>query len=77
MAPLSVFCFLATLSVAMARALWSTQPALQSDLLRQAYPVGNGRLGGMVTSTYNEDSNLMMSSYAVWSSRSGKGQLEY
>jgi alpha-L-fucosidase 2 len=28
-----------------AKELWSSQPAVSSDIMRTAYPLGNGRLG--------------------------------
>lgn len=31
-----------------AKSLWSTQPANSSDIIRTAYPLGNGRLGALV-----------------------------
>ncbi|CAO2652325.1 Nn.00g006080.m01.CDS01 [Neocucurbitaria sp. VM-36] len=46
----SWFCilFLASLShIAHARSLWSTSPANALDIIRTAYPLGNGRLGAM------------------------------
>lgn len=42
--------FLATgllAAVAEAKTLWSSSPAKYSNVIREAYPLGNGRLGAM------------------------------
>ncbi|KAF3032418.1 hypothetical protein E8E12_000187 [Didymella heteroderae] len=38
---------LSLLSIATAKSLWSTVPANSSDIIRTAYPLGNGRLGAL------------------------------
>ena len=65
------------------RSLWSSQPATHgaqsSDeyILKTAYPIGNGRLGGMVTILFHFILMLTMISYAIWSSWQGVACHEY
>ena len=39
---------LLTSQLVESKALWSSSPASFDDVIRQAYPIGNGRLGGML-----------------------------
>ena len=57
--------------------LWSSAPAEYSDVVRQAYAVGNGRLGGeyKASSTMGKEA-LMHCSDAVWRSWEGETKLE-
>lgn len=44
----AVLFFISTcVPVVQSKALWSTQPANSSDIIRTAYPIGNGRLGAL------------------------------
>lgn len=40
-------CFCALGQISYAKSLWSTVPASASDIIRTAYPLGNGRLGAL------------------------------
>ncbi|KAF3049056.1 hypothetical protein E8E11_009626 [Didymella keratinophila] len=44
----SWFHILSLLPLAAAKSLWSTVPANSSDIIRTAYPLGNGRLGALL-----------------------------
>ncbi|KUJ08343.1 uncharacterized protein LY89DRAFT_789144 [Mollisia scopiformis] len=48
------------------RAIWSSQPALWSDIIRQAYPIGNGRLGAMPFGPPGDES-LVLNIDSLWS----------
>jgi len=45
---------LAALPLVSARVLWASVPASYSDIIRQAYPVGNGRLGGITLQGFKQ-----------------------
>lgn len=40
-----------TWGLAEAKTLWSSTPATFPDIIRQAFPVGNGKLGGESSGT--------------------------
>ncbi|KAF1347347.1 glycoside hydrolase family 95 protein-like protein [Lizonia empirigonia] len=44
---LSLLAFVFSISDAEAKSVWSTVPAKTSDIIRTAYPLGNGRLGAL------------------------------
>ncbi|CZR63683.1 related to Alpha-fucosidase A [Phialocephala subalpina] len=51
---------------ARSKVIWSSQPALWNDIIRQAYPIGNGRLGAMPFGSPGAES-VVLNIDSLWS----------
>jgi alpha-L-fucosidase 2 len=63
--PLFLTSLICSISLVQAKALWASTPS-SVDVLKQAYPVGNGRLGGMPFSAPGAE-KVVLNIDSLWS----------
>ncbi|KAF8854293.1 glycoside hydrolase family 95 protein-like protein [Acephala macrosclerotiorum] len=61
-----LFLLCSLLPQARSKAIWSSEPALWNDIIRQAYPIGNGRLGAMPFGSPGAES-IVLNIDSLWS----------
>jgi hypothetical protein len=62
----------AVLASVQAKGLWSSTPAVFKNVIQQAFPFGNGKLGGIMNIHLEILFNTDEISYVIWISRSRK-----
>lgn len=67
----------ASLPMVAGKGLWSSSPATFENLIKETYPIGNGRLGGMSDNSAGIFGFLTNPSHAIWSSRSRESGPQY
>jgi hypothetical protein len=69
--------FSSSLTFVQAKGLWASTPASFGNVIKEAYPVGNGRLAGMCDEPSSSDAPLTCNSFAIWTPWSRESSLEY